>query len=189
MDLRLTLSNIFKEIVQTALISLGIFFFVYIFLVQPHRVKGESMVPNFKDGELLLTEKVSYRLYKPERGDVIVFQAPDRKVDFIKRVIGLPGETVEVENGEIFINKEKLEEPYIAQPTEGDMEVTVGVGEYFVLGDNRGASSDSRVFGVVKKKSIKGKAWVVYWPIFETKNSTGARTISKIQYSITDPLK
>lgn len=189
MDLRSTFSNIFKEILQTALISLGIFFFVYIFLVQPHRVKGESMVPNFLDGELLLTEKVSYRLYKPARGDVIVFQAPERKVDFIKRVIGLPGETIKIENGEIYINQEKLGESYISQSTEGSLEVTVGANEYFVLGDNRGASSDSRSFGTIKKKTIKGKAWVVYWPIFETKTYQGARMISGVEYSVSNFFK
>src|SRR3989344_8856948 len=90
----------FKEIFQTALISLAIFLFVYIFLVQPHRVKGESMVPNYEDGELLLTEKVSYRFTSPNRGDVIVFEAPvGRKVDFIKRLVGMPGETVAVHDG------------------------------------------------------------------------------------------
>lgn len=189
MELRSALSNIFKEIIQTALISLGIFFFVYIFLVQPHRVKGESMVPNFMDGELLLTEKISYRLYRPERGNVIVFQAPEKKVDFIKRVIGLPGETVTIADGYVYINGEKIKEPYITQSTDGNLKITVGESEYFVLGDNRGASSDSRSFGTIKKKSIKGKAWVVYWPIFETKTSSGARIISGIEYGIPDSFK
>ncbi len=92
----------FKEIFQTALISLAIFLFVYIFLVQPHRVKGESMAPNFEDGELLLTEKVSYRFNEPKRGDIIVFQAPvGRNVDFIKRIIGLPGDIVAVRGGAV----------------------------------------------------------------------------------------
>ena len=96
--MRETVISVGREIIQTALISLGIFFFVYIFLVQPHRVKGDSMMPNFVDGELLLTEKVSYHLYKPKRGDVIVFKAPTpQKVDFIKRIIGLPYDNVKIE--------------------------------------------------------------------------------------------
>lgn len=188
MDLKETIGGIAKEILQTALISLGIFFFVYIFLVQPHRVKGESMVPNFEDGELLLTEKVTYRLYKPQRGDVVVFQAPERKVDFIKRIIGLPGEEVKVENGMIFIDGQKVAEHYEAQTTEGSLKLTVPRDEYFVLGDNRGASSDSRSFGTIKKKTIRGKVWLVYWPIFSTKDSKGARFISKINYGIPDSL-
>lgn len=188
MDLKETISGIVKEILQTALISLGIFFFVYIFLVQPHRVKGESMVPNFGDGELLLTEKVTYRLYRPQRGDVIVFQAPGRKVDFIKRVIGLPDEEIKVENGSIYINGQKLDEPYETQFTEGTLKLTVPQNEYFVLGDNRGASSDSRSFGSIKKNTIRGKAWLVYWPIFAMKDLRGARFISRINYGIPDPL-
>src|SRR3989304_3552361 len=109
----------FKEIVQTAFISLGIFFFIYVLLVQPHRIKGDSMFPNYHDGELLLTEKVSYRIYKPERGDVIVFRASDRNVDLIKRIVGLPGDTAKIEDGIVFINDQKLEEPYETQKTQG----------------------------------------------------------------------
>ncbi len=145
------------------------------------------MFPNFKDGELLLTEKVSYRLYKPTRGDVIVFRAPGpRKVDFIKRIIAVPGETVKVENGDVLIEGVKLIEPYETQNTEGSSEVKLGENEYFVLGDNRGASSDSRSFGSIRKESIRGKAWVVYWPIFGSQKSEGARMISKVDYGISN---
>lgn len=179
--------NILKELVQTALISLLVFFLVYIFLVQPHRVKGESMLPNFKDGELLLTEKVTYRLYSPERGDVIVFEAPSaRRVDFIKRIIGLPGDSVKVINGFVFVNGEKLIEPYETQITEGNFEITLDKDQYFVLGDNRGASSDSRSFGPISKKTIKGKAWVIYWPIFEGKNSNGLRMVRSVNYGVSN---
>lgn len=173
----------FKEIFQTALISLGIFLFVYIFLVQPHRVKGESMSPNFEDGELLLTEKVAYRFGDPQRGDVVVFEAPvGRKVDFIKRIIGLPGEKVEVRGGSIFVNGSKVEENYINVPTQGDKEIKLGENEYFVFGDNRGASSDSRVFGPIERKSIRGRVWFVYWPIIESKIYQGVRVISGVNY-------
>ncbi len=173
----------FKEIFQTALISLTIFLFVYIFLVQPHRVKGESMAPNFEDGELLLTEKVSYRFGKPKRGDVIVFEAPvGNKVDFIKRIIGTPGDTVAVKNGEVLINNVKLNEKYIKIETQGEEIKKLETDEYFVLGDNRGASSDSRVFGPIKKSVIRGRVWFVYWPIIKTAVYRGLRLISGINY-------
>ena len=173
----------FKEIFQTALISLAIFLFVYIFLVQPHRVKGESMSPNFEDGELLLTEKVSYRFGSPKRGDVIVFEAPvGNKVDFIKRIIGVPGDTVMLKSGNVFVNGVKLDEKYINVQTQGDEEKKIGPDEYFVLGDNRGASSDSRVFGTIKKASIRGKVWFVYWPIIKDARYMGIRLIPAANY-------
>lgn len=184
------LFSIVKEILQTALISLGIFFLVYIFLVQPHRVKGDSMFPNFKDGELLLTEKVSYRIYKPQRGDVVVFKAPgSRNVDYIKRIIGLPSEEIKITGGEIFINGEKLDEPYETQISDGDVTLTLLKEEYFVMGDNRGASSDSRSFGPIKKSSIRGKTWLVYWPVVKSSKYEGARTISGVKYTVPDSFK
>lgn len=178
-----------REIFQTALISLAIFLFVYIFLAQPHRVKGESMIPNFKDGELLLTEKVSYRFSDPKRGDVVVFAAPiARKVDFIKRIIGLPGETIKWQDGSIYVNGTELQESYEKLPTAGNDGYQLKEGEYFVLGDNRLSSSDSRSFGPIKKESIRGRTWLVYWPIFKGKKSNGARVISRVDYSISNPL-
>lgn len=181
---------IVKEILQTALISLGIFFLVYIFLVQPHRVKGDSMFPNFKDGELLLTEKISYRIYKPSRGDVVVFKAPGaRNVDYIKRIIGLPGEEIKITEGKIYINNEKLDEPYETQISDGDVNLTLANEEYFVMGDNRGASSDSRSFGPIKKNTIRGKTWLVYWPIIKSEKYAGARRILGVKYTIPDSFK
>lgn len=145
------------------------------------------MMPNFHDGELLLTEKVTYRLYKPERGDVIVFRAPNSKnVDFIKRVIGLPGEAIRIENGSVFINGEKLDEPYEIQLTSGTEEITLGAEQYFVLGDNRNASSDSRSFGAIKKDSIRGRTWLVYWPLWKSNKSGGVRLFSKVNYAISN---
>ena len=189
MDLKNFLSGAVREVIQTVLISLAIYFIVNIFLVQPHRVKGESMVPNFADGELLLTEKVTYHLYKPQRGDVIVFKAPGtQNVDFIKRIIGLPNEQVKVEGGAIFINGQKLNEPYETQQTQGDANLKLEENQYFVLGDNRGSSSDSRVFGAINKDSIRGRAWLVYFPIFKTNKSRGARMISRVDYGIPDTL-
>ena len=174
-----------KEVFQTAIISLAIFLFIYVFLVQPHRVQGSSMVPTFESGELLLTEKLTYRLYKPQRGDVIVFAAPvSKNADFIKRIIGFPGETVKIADGSVYINSQKLDENYISSPTEGNETITISNNEYFVLGDNRGASSDSTAFGPIKKASIRGKVWLVYWPIFRSGNFAGARLISSVNYHI-----
>jgi signal peptidase I len=187
MSARETIFSILKEIIQTALISLGIFFFVYVFLVQPHRVKGDSMLPNFHDGELLLTEKISYHLYQPKRGDVIVFAAPGtRKVDYIKRIIALPHETIKIEKGIIYINDELVKEPYEIQSTEGNVTLVLGDNQYFVLGDNRAASSDSRSFGAIDKKSIKGRTFLVYWPILRSSKTTGVRLISGVNYGIPD---
>lgn len=175
-----------REFFQTALISFLIFLFVYIFIAQPHRIRGDSMLPNFANGELLLTEKVSYRVYNPARGDVIVFQAPvSGKVDFIKRIIGLPGDIVKVEDGVVFINDQSLVEPYETQLTQGKVEITLAQNQYYVLGDNRGSSSDSRSFGPITAGAIKGRAWLVYWPI-KSKRSQGARFISRVDYGIPD---
>lgn len=187
MGVRDTVITTFREIIQTALISLGIFFFVYIFLIQPHRVKGASMVPNFADGELLLTEKVSYRFNQPTRGDIVVFQAPGRDVDFIKRVVGLPGETVQVSEGNVFINGQKITEAYINVATDGEINRTLADDEYFVMGDNRGASLDSRAIGPIKKDTIRGKTWLVYWPVIKSNSSRGLRLISRINYGIPNP--
>lgn len=185
MSIRRAVLTFLKEILQTALISLGIFFFVYIFLVQPHRIKGDSMAPNFADGELLLTEKISYRLYPPQRGDVVVFRAPGtRKVDFIKRIVGLPNDTIKIEDGQVFVNGQSLEEPYETQKTQGKIEKELSQNQYFVLGDNRSSSSDSRNFGPVGKELIVGRVWLVYWPVFPTNKARGARIISRIDYDI-----
>lgn len=187
MSIRHAIATTLKEILQTAAISMAIFLFVYVFLVQPNRIRGDSMLPNFFDGELILTEKISYKLYKPARGDVIVFRAPtSRNVDFIKRIVGLPQETVRVEDGVVFVNDEKLIEPYEPATTQGRVEVRLGEGEYYVLGDNRGSSSDSRSFGPIEAKTIKGRAWIVYWPILSTGNSRGLRTFSRVDYGIPD---
>lgn len=187
MDLKISAYSAFKEIVQTALVSLGIFFFVYVFLVQPHRVKGESMLPTYKDGELLLVEKVSYRIYKPSRGDVVVFKAPgEANVDFIKRIVGLPGDAVKIAGGSVYINEKKLTEPYEIQGTQGHVELTLRTDEYFVMGDNRGGSTDSRVFGAVKRSTIEGKAWFVYWPVLKSEKTLGARFILRVNYGVPD---
>jgi len=171
------LGSFFLDIIQVVVFSVAIFLFIYLLILQPHKIKGNSMQPNFPDGEFLLTDKVTYRFREPERGDVIVFKPPGSQgEEFIKRIIGLPGEKVSLSNGSIFINGLKLNEVDYLDPsvltlgisflTEGN-QITVSDESYFVAGDNRPHSSDSRAFGPIEKSSITGRAWVVYWPVSE----------------------
>jgi signal peptidase I len=167
------LSSFFLDLLQTVVFAISIFLFVYLLLFQPHKIKGESMFPTYLDGEFLLTDKISYRFNPPARGDVIVFKAPvNEEDDYIKRIIGLPGDKVSIKNGRVYINDKILEEPYLPENlrTEGgfflqnNKEVVVPEDNFFVLGDNRTYSSDSRAWGFVPKQNIIGKAWFVYWP-------------------------
>jgi signal peptidase I len=167
------------DTVETVLMSLAIFLVIYIFVAQPHQVNGHSMDPTLQTGEYLLTEKLSYRFSEVKRGDIIVFHAPKvacsaGDCDYIKRVIGLPGETVQIVNGQFLINGAVLaEEAYLpvgvsTNPgfyTNDEQIVTLGENEYFVSGDNRPGSSDSRIWGPIDKKSIVGKAVFSYWPM------------------------
>ena len=167
------LGSVILDFLQVVVFAVSIFLFVYLLILQPHKIKGRSMEPNFLNGEFLLTDKISYRFNEPKRGDVIVFRAPpDYKDEFIKRIIGLPGETVIVKNGHVYINNTKLSEPYLPENTytpagtyaTEDNPVIVEEGKYFVMGDNRKHSLDSRSFGPIRKEKITGKAWFVYWP-------------------------
>ena len=173
------IGGFFLDIIETAVFALSIFVLIYVFLAQPHQVSGRSMVPTFQNGDFLLTNKLSYRRGLPQRGDVIIFRAPSTAhcpsggaCDFIKRIIGLPGESVSVRGGHVYINNEELEEEYLPPEyvTRGDAFLTdgaqynVGEGAYFVMGDNRPGSSDSRAFGPVPLKNFIGKAWIRYWP-------------------------
>lgn len=130
------------------------------------RVDGHSMFPTFKDGEFVIVEKVTYRFNTPQRGDVIVFHYPHNPgQEFIKRIIGLPGETVAIQGGVVHINDVPLTEPYINAPPSYEDAWQIPVGEYFVLGDNRNNSSDSHNWGTVPLDYIVGKAVFVYWPL------------------------
>lgn len=183
------LGAFFLDILEVIVFAVGIFFFVYLLIMRPHRIKGASMSPNYPDGEYLLTEKVTYYLRNPERGDIVVLappsssenlnrvtcgNAPDTggKVldEFIKRVIATPGEKIMVKDGTVYINDKLLAEPYLKNvPTDSatflcnGQEYTVPPGEYIVLGDNRTNSSDSRYWGPITKKDISGRAWIIYW--------------------------
>lgn len=154
------------EVAKVVVISLAIIIPIRYFLIQPFYVKGASMEPNFFDYEYLIIDEISYRFNDPARGDVIVLKDPrNRSQYFIKRIIGLPGETVEVDDGVIEIDGEVLDEdPYLDVATGGDIAVTLGEGQYFILGDNRSASLDSRVFGPVDEKEIIGRVWIRAWP-------------------------
>src|SRR3990167_242069 len=169
-----SLGSFFLELLQVVIFAISIFLFVYLLILQPHKIKGASMEPNFHDNEYLLTDKVSYRFGEPERGDVVVFKAPPTyKDEFIKRVIGLPGEEVMVKEGGIFVNGQKINEPYLdsgvitksGNVTSEGKALTVPEGSYFVLGDNRDHSLDSRSIGFINKSDITGRAWVIYWPL------------------------
>jgi len=171
--------SVIVDIIETIVVAAAIFVVVYLFLLQPHQVKGSSMEPNFYDNEYILTDKISYRFSKPVRGDVIIFKAPtDPDIDYIKRIIALPGEKIEIRNGNIVIfNSENpkgftLSEPYeIMEPIVGGSKlkegqiVEVPTDSYIVFGDNRTHSYDSREWGSLKKDQIIGKAWLRYWPI------------------------
>lgn len=179
------LGAFFLDILEVIVFSVAIFLFVYLLILQPHKIKGASMEPNFPDGEYLLTDKVSYRFNEPARGQVIVFEAPTENGDeFIKRIIALPGETITIKENTIYINNKKLEENYISESIKTSSGAFLKEGEnirvpeenYIVLGDNRNFSSDSRTWGFVPKEKITGRAWFVYWP----PKSIGA--IDKITY-------
>jgi len=162
------------ELIQVLAVSLAIIIPVRYFLIQPFYVKGASMEPNFYDHEYLIIDEISYRLHQPQRGDIVVFRYPkDPTQFFIKRVIGLPKETVEIANGKVKIyndahpNGQVIDETgYLDQDQTATTEtVTLKPDEYFLLGDNRSASLDSRYFGAVSRSAIVGRVWIRGYPI------------------------
>jgi signal peptidase I len=151
------------------LLAVGLAMVIIIFLYQPVKVEGTSMAPLLTDQERIFINKFVYRFEPVERGDVVVFWYPlDRSKSFIKRVVGLPGETVEIRQGRVYVNGKRLNEPYVP-PQFTDVStfgpVRVPPDEYFVMGDHRASSNDSRVFGPVPSRYIYGKAVFAYWPV------------------------
>jgi signal peptidase I len=155
------------ELGETVLPAIVIAVLINLFLAQATRVYGSSMEPNLHTDQRLVVEKVSYRLHGPRRGDVVVLRMPERGPELlIKRVVALPGETIDIHGGTVYIDQQPLEEPYLIRSTDSTYgPTTVPEGHVFVLGDNRGASNDSRVFGPVPIDRIVGRAWISYWPL------------------------
>jgi signal peptidase I len=152
------------DILETVILAVVLYFGINAISARV-RVDGLSMNPTLQHGEYVLVSRLAYKTGTPERGDIIVFSYPiDQKQDLIKRVIGLPGETVTIRNSEVLINGEKLKETYIAQPPIYSGEWTVGEGQLFVLGDNRNDSKDSHQWGLLPIENVIGKALLIYWP-------------------------
>lgn len=172
-----TTGSFLWELIRIVIIAFVIMVVFRIFIAEPFVVSGSSMVPNFHNKEYLVVNKINYRFNEPQRGDVIVFKYPkDTSQYFIKRIIGLPGERVQIDGGKVRIfNTEHpdgvvIEEPYLPSndATFGKSDiVSLGSSEYYVLGDNRLASSDSRVWGILPEKNIVGRAWFRAFPISE----------------------
>ncbi|MSP12426.1 MAG: signal peptidase I [Chloroflexi bacterium] len=160
-----TIGTLVREALETIVLTFIIFLLIQS-VVQNFRIEGFSMEPTLNAGQYLIVNKLIYRLHPPERGDIIVFEyprAPDR--DFIKRVIGLPGDQVQVTGRHVLINGTPLLEPYIKDAPNYEFPPTiVPPTEYFVMGDNRNNSSDSHSWGMLPTPNIIGKAWFSYWP-------------------------
>jgi signal peptidase I len=150
-------------------VSVVVSAFIIIFLYQPVRVEGTSMLPMLEDQDRLFINKLAYRVGDIQRGDVVVFLYPhDHDKSYIKRVIALPGDTLRIDHGQVYVNGNKMAEPYVPPRFDDDRsqpEMTVPQHEYFVMGDHRSISSDSRDFGPVDRNLIYGKAAFVYWPM------------------------
>lgn len=163
----------FWEITKIVIIAFLIVIPIRYFIFQPFLVRGQSMVPTFQHGDYLIVDEISYRFREPTRGEVVVFKSPLNLTQrYIKRIIGLPGETVEIKDGQVFIyfgeNPQVLDESsYLSNSmkTPGKIKISLNPGEYFVLGDNRLASSDSRRWGSLPRKNIVGRVFLRLWPL------------------------
>lgn len=161
------------DFIQTFVVFGAIFALIYLFVAQFHKVSGQSMFPTMHNGDFLITEKISYRFGEPKHDQIVVLKNPrNESQDFIKRIIGLPGDTIKIENNSIFLNGGLLDETYLPSgtPTNGGAflqegnTITVPANQYFVVGDNREHSSDSREFGPVGREKLIGRGFFRYWP-------------------------
>lgn len=161
----------FKELIKLVFLSLLIVVPFRLYIAQPFIVEGASMVPTFETGDYLIVDEISYRFKTPERGSVLIFKYPkDPKKSFIKRVIGLPNEIISISDGQITITNTQhpdgfvLDEPYVKLSTKDNLEYTLKRNEYFVLGDNRASSADSRIWGPVPEGNIIGRPIIRFFP-------------------------
>ena len=187
------MARVGREIIE-ALVLAAVVFMLLQTTVRNFKVDGSSMDPTLEDGQYLLVNRLVYlrvemdrlakivpfwqadegtsrhAIHAPERGEIIVFEFPDSNInnarkDFVKRVVGLPGETIRMHDGVVFVNEKELDEPYLPEKDHSNAsEFTLGEGEYYVLGDNRAHSNDSRAWGAVPDANLRGKVWMVYWP-------------------------
>ncbi len=162
------------EFIETIVVFGAIFASIYLFVAQFHKVSGNSMIPTMQNGDYLITEKISYRFRDPKYGEIVVLKNPrDESQDFIKRIIAVPGDTIQISNNKIYINNRPLEEKYLPAETKSPAGAFVNEGatikaagnQYFVVGDNREHSSDSREWGPVTKEEIVGRAFFRYFPV------------------------
>ena len=184
------MARVFREIIEAVVLAVVVFMLLQA-TVRNFKVDGSSMDPTLMDGEFLLVNRLvylridrerlarivpfwrvreespRYAIHAPKRGEIIVFQFPlDPNKDFVKRVVGLPGETIEMRDGRVFVNGGLLEEPYLTVKDRSNAApVRLKEGEYYVLGDNRSHSNDSRSWGAVPEANLRGKVWMVYWPV------------------------
>ena len=187
------MARVGREVIEAVLLAVVVFMLLQT-TVRNFKVDGSSMDPTLENGQYLLVNRlvylriemdrfsnivpfwqaeedsVRYAIHPPERGEVIVFEFPDSnpsnsKKDFVKRVIGLPGETIDVKDGVPFVDGVVLEEPYLTTKDHSNgRKVELGAGEYYVMGDNRAHSNDSRRWGAVPEENLRGKVWMIYWP-------------------------
>ncbi len=157
----------FRELLETVVLTLVTYLLVRTFLFETYRVVGQSMDPTLEQDQRLIVSKLSYRLHEPQRGDVIVFTDPqDPGRNLIKRIIGLPGESIRIEQGQVFIDERRIDEPYIGSYSPYSQPPTpIPEGQYFVMGDNRNNSSDSRSWGLLPDEDVVGTAAFTSWPL------------------------
>ena len=183
--------GLLAEVFEVVVLALGLYL-VITFAVQTVHVLGLSMYPTLGDQDYLIATKIDYRLHDPQRGDIIIMRDPfDNSKDFIKRVVGMPGDQILIKDGKVYINGRLLDEPYVRKdqpwtnnanwPAAGSFNAgqayTIPKGEYFVMGDNRNASSDSRIFGPVQRDRIEAHAWVRIWPFGRFGPVSGPRPV------------
>ncbi|MDY6939141.1 MAG: signal peptidase I [Cyanobacteriota bacterium] len=162
-----------RENIQLAIVALGLALLIRVFIAEPRYIPSDSMLPGLRVNDRLIVEKVSYDFHSPDRGDIVVFSPPsqlqrlgyDKRQAFIKRVVGLPGQTLAVRDGRVFVDGEPLQEEYIAEAPNYDWgPQTVPEDNVFVMGDNRNNSNDSHIWGFLPQTDIIGRAWLRFWP-------------------------